>query len=96
MLFALQSFIHCLIFFVVVLHSHPVGTTCEHLGFSVALHMPTLVVVTKVDLCPAAQVEHTVHQLEQLLTSPGCSKVPFRISSESDVCTAAQAFNDNR
>ena len=85
-----------MLFNFLLLYTHPVGTTCEHLGFSVALHMPTLVVVTKVDLCPAAQVEHTVHQLEQLLTSPGCSKVPFCISSESDVCTAAQAFNDNR
>lgn len=72
-----------------------VGTTCEHLGLSVALAVPTFVVVTKVDLCSMEKVEHTLQQLEQLLSSPGCCKVPFRVASESDVCTAAQNFSEN-
>ena len=58
--------------------------------------MPTFVVVTKVDLCSEGQVERTVSQLEQLLSSPGCCKVPFKINNESDVCTAAQNFTHNQ
>lgn len=69
-----------------------VGTACEHLGFSVALHVPTVVVVTKVDLCQREEVERTVKQVEELLKSPGCTMAPLRIGTKSDVCTAAQVF----
>ena len=61
-----------------------------------ALSMPTFVVVTKTDLCSESQVDHTVHQLEELLSSPGCCKIPYTIRSASDAYTAAQNFSDNR
>lgn len=73
----------------------PVGTTCEHLGLSMALRMPVLVVVTKEDLCSPTQVERTLAHLEELLKSPGCCKVPLRVNSDSDACTAAQKFITN-
>ena len=75
-----------------ILFSSKVGTACEHLGFSVALRMPTVVAVTKVDLCQREEVERTVKQVEELLKSPGCTMAPLRISTRSDVCTAAQVF----
>ncbi len=77
------------------LSSPTVGTTCEHLGFSMALHMPTFVVVTKVDLCSPARVERTLAHLEELLKSPGCCKIPLRVNNDSDACTAAQKFTTN-
>ncbi len=72
-----------------------VGTTCEHLGISIALRMPVLVVVTKVDLCSPTIMERTLTHLEELLKSPGCCKVPLRVNSDSDACTAVQKFITN-
>lgn len=74
----------------------PVGTTCEHLGFCIALHVPTLVVVSKVDLCSQQLVEQTVAQMEELLMSPGCKKTPRVIKSENDAYTTAQQLNELR
>lgn len=79
---------------VVGANSGVVGTTNEHLELTVALKVPTFVVVTKSDLCSEAQAHHTIQQLEHLLTSPGCCKVPFVVKTEGDLCTAAQRFTD--
>jgi GTPase len=75
---------------------YTVGTTKEHLGFALALGVPTFVVVTKIDACRAAQVERTVHQLERTLKSPACRRVPMRIESDDDACTAASNFSIDR
>ena len=61
-----------------------------------ALQVPTFVVVTKADLCSPQQMNRTVEQLKQILIGAGCRKVPFRIESESDACTAAQRFTDEQ
>jgi len=73
-----------------------VGTTKEHLGFALALGVPTFVVVTKVDTCRATQVERTLRQLERTLKGPGCRKVPLRVETEDDAVTAATNFNTER
>jgi len=72
------------------------GTSKEHLGFAVALGVPTFVVVTKVDACRSAQVERTLHQLERMLKGPGCRRVPLRVETEDDACTAASNFHSER
>ena len=63
------------------------GTTKEHLGYALALGVPVIVVVNKVDLCPASSVERLLRQLETILKSPGCKKIPVRINSEDDAIT---------
>ena len=72
------------------------GTSKEHLGFAVALGVPTFVVVTKIDACRAAQVERALHQLERTLKGPGCRPVPLRVETEDDACTAASNFHSER
>jgi GTPase len=72
-----------------------VGTTCEHLGFCIALQLPILVVVTKVDLCTADQVESVLKQLEDVLTGSPCKKIPQRVTTEDHVYTTAQRFVQN-
>jgi len=72
------------------------GTSKEHLGFAVALGVPSFVVVTKTDACRAAQVEKTLHQLERTLKGPGCRRVPLRVDTEDDACTAASNFHSER
>lgn len=74
----------------------PVGTACEHLGFSIALGVPIFVVVTKADLCSPQQVQKILEQLERLLSSAGCNKVPYRVSTESDAYNAAQKFSNKK
>ena len=72
------------------------GTTCEHLGFCVALRLPMFVVVSKTDLCSKEQVDIVVKQLEEVLTNPGCNKVPRLVKTENDVYTIAQKISENR
>ena len=73
-----------------------VGTTKEHLGFALALGVPTFVVVSKIDACRAAQTERTLQQLERTLKGPGCRRVPLRVDTEDDACTAASNFHSER
>ena len=73
-----------------------VGTACEHLGFSIALDVPIFVVVTKADLCTPQQVQKILEQLERLLSSAGCNKVPYRVKTVSDAYNAAQKFSDKK
>jgi len=73
-----------------------VGTSKEHLGFALALGVPTFVVVSKIDACRAAQVERILHQLERTLKGPACRRVPLRVDTEDDACTAASNFHSDR
>nr|CAB3250080.1 GTP-binding protein 2 [Phallusia mammillata] len=68
------------------------GTTREHLGLAMALGVPIIAVVTKMDLCPTSVSDRACRQLEQLLTSAVCSKIPFRVRSEDDAYSAAAAM----
>lgn len=76
--------------------SFSVGTACEHLGFSIALDVPVFVVVTKADLCTPQQTERILEQLKTLLSSAGCSKIPYLVKSESDAYNAAQKFSKKK
>lgn len=53
-------------------------------------------VVTKIDMCRKFIIEKTISQLEKILKSPGCKKIPVRIESEDDAVTAAQNFDTHR
>ncbi len=61
-----------------------------------ALEVPTFVVITKSDLCSPEQMSHTMKQLEQTLSMTGRRKVPFKVTNESDACTAAQRFSETQ
>jgi GTPase len=57
--------------------------------------VPVFVVVTKIDKCRRYVLEKTVSQLEKILKSPGCKKVPLRIKDEDDAVTAATNFDSD-
>ena len=76
------------IFFVFV----AAGTTREHLGLAIALRIPLVVVITKTDLSSPEALNNTVTQLERILKSPGCNKVPIIVEDQDDVATAASNF----
>ena len=79
-----------------MLYYFSAGTTKEHLGFALALKVPVFVVVSKIDMCRKFMIEKTISQLEKILKSPGCRKIPVRINSEDDAITAAQNFDSDR
>ena len=41
-------------------------------------------------------IEKTITQLEKILKSPGCNKVPLRIKTEDDAITAATNFDTHK
>lgn len=77
-------------------HFVSAGTTKEHLGFALALGVPVFVVVSKVDQCRHILTERTVKQLEKILKSPGCKKIPVRIQSDDDAITCASNFDTEK
>ena len=50
------------------------GMSKEHLSVALALSIPVVVVVTKVDMTPPNVLEQTLKQLNKVLRSPGCRK----------------------
>jgi len=59
--------------------------TKEHLGIALALRLPVIVVVTKIDICPDEVRQQTMKQINKILKSSAARKFPCVISSESDV-----------
>lgn len=67
-----------------------IGTTREHLGVAVALRIPTVVVITKVDMVSEEQVTKALEDTEALLKLPGVSRIPLRVNSKDDLVVAAR------
>lgn len=73
-----------------------IGMTKEHLGLALALNVPVLVVVTKIDMCPPNILDATMKHLAKTLKSPGCRKIPMFIKNMEDVAVTAQNFVSER
>lgn len=73
-----------------------VGMTKEHLGITLALRVPALFVVTKIDMCPPHILADTLTQLKRLAKAPGCRKLPFMVRSMDDVVVCARNFAGNK
>lgn len=69
-----------------------IGMSKEHLSVALALSIPVVAVITKVDMTPANVLEQTVKQLVKILKSPGCRKVPVFVKNEGMSCELAQTF----
>ncbi|KIW33710.1 uncharacterized protein PV07_00538 [Cladophialophora immunda] len=68
-----------------------IGMSKEHLGLALALNVPVMVVITKIDICPPQILEQTITQLTRILKSPGARKIPVFIKTyEETVLTATQ------
>lgn len=73
-----------------------VGTTKEHLGVTMALRIPVMVVITKVDLCPPEILKQTLDQLRQILKSQSCQKIPILVRNLDDLMVCVQNFHSGR
>mmetsp|Transcript_5480 Transcript_5480/g.8095 ORF Transcript_5480/g.8095 Transcript_5480/m.8095 type:complete len:540 (-) Transcript_5480:23-1642(-) len=70
--------------------------TKEHLGLCLALKIPIIVIVTKVDLCPPNILKETMATIKKIFKLPGVRKLPFYIKSEKDLYTAADNISGGR
>ncbi|CAG2163370.1 unnamed protein product [Oppiella nova] len=71
------------------------GTTREHLGLALALDVPIVVVINKIDLTNNDSLSATLYQLEELLKSPVCKKIPVKVDTEDDVITCASRLTSD-
>ena len=65
------------------------GTSREHLGLCIALDVPMFIVINKIDTCSSAMTQHTIKNLERVLKSPGCRKIPVIVENVDDAVLAA-------
>ncbi|KAJ2524784.1 hypothetical protein GGI11_000567 [Coemansia sp. RSA 2049] len=72
------------------------GMAREHLGLALALGVPVMVVVTKIDMCPPEVLDTTLKQLTRVLRSSGCRKVPVAVGDMATVVLAAARFVSQR
>ncbi|KIV93964.1 hypothetical protein PV10_05134 [Exophiala mesophila] len=73
-----------------------IGMSKEHLGIALALNVPVMVVITKIDICPPQILEQTITQLTRILKSPGARKIPIFIKSHEETVLTATQFVSQR
>ncbi|KAL9101379.1 MAG: hypothetical protein Q9163_003360 [Psora crenata] len=73
-----------------------IGMSKEHLGIALALNVPVMVVITKIDICPPQILDQTITQLTRILKSPGARKIPVFIKSYVDTIETATQFVSQR
>jgi len=73
-----------------------IGMSKEHLGIALALNVPVMVVITKIDICPPHILEQTITQLTRILKSPGARKIPVFIKTHEETVETATQFVSQR
>ncbi|KAI3481666.1 hypothetical protein L1887_55799 [Cichorium endivia] len=73
-----------------------IGMSKEHLGIALALSVPVVVCITKIDMTPAHVLETTLKQLTKILKSPGCRKTPVFVNDVGQVVDSALRLESER
>ena len=73
-----------------------IGMSKEHLGIALALNVPVMVVITKIDICPPQILEQTINQITRILKSPGARKIPIFIKNKEECINTATQFVSQR
>lgn len=73
-----------------------IGMSKEHLGIALALNVPVMVVITKIDICPPQILEQTITQITRILKSPGARKIPIFIKNREECINTATQFVSQR
>jgi len=73
-----------------------IGMAKEHLGLALALNLPVMCVVTKIDMCPPNVLKETLSVLGKLLKSSGVKKIPLLVQEHKHAVIAAQNFCSER
>jgi len=70
--------------------------TKEHIGLSLALKLPLIIIITKIDLCPENKLKETVDSIHKILKLNGVKKIPFHIRNEEDVLNCSKNIIHDR
>jgi GTPase len=73
-----------------------IGMSKEHLGIALALNVPVMVIITKIDICPPQILQQTITQLTKILKSPGARKIPIFIKTREECVNTATQFVSQR
>ena len=73
-----------------------IGMSKEHLGIALALNVPVMVVITKIDICPPNILQQTITQLNKILKSPGARKIPVWVDDLQTCIQTAEQFVSRR
>jgi GTPase len=64
----------------------------EHVMLTKLLHVPLLIIITKIDIATSGQLGKTLEALMKLLKSPGINRVPVVIQNEDDLASSISAI----
>jgi len=81
---------------VVAANAGTVGTFKEHLGISLALKIPVIVCVTKIDIAPEPKLKETLNDITRILKLPGINQIPMIVKGEDDIVVAARHIRSGR
>ncbi|KAF9038291.1 P-loop containing nucleoside triphosphate hydrolase protein [Hymenopellis radicata] len=73
-----------------------IGMSKEHLSIALALSVPIVVCITKIDMTPANVMKDTVDQVVKILKSPGCRKQPVFVKSTEAAVEIATSFGKSK
>ncbi|KDR75898.1 hypothetical protein GALMADRAFT_140480 [Galerina marginata CBS 339.88] len=73
-----------------------IGMSKEHLAIALALSVPVVVCITKIDMTPPNVLAETVKQVVKILKSPGCRKNPVFVKSIETAVEIATSFGTER
>lgn len=66
--------------------------TKEHLFLCLSLHIPFVIIITKIDICKDRKevFQDTVQNVKKLIKAPGVGRVPYDVKTEGDVLNAVK------
>ncbi|KAF6761285.1 GTP-binding protein 1 [Ephemerocybe angulata] len=73
-----------------------IGMSKEHLAIALALSVPVVVCITKIDMTPPNVLAETIKQVVKILKSPGCRKTPVFVKSVETAVEISTTFGSDR
>ncbi|KAL4063525.1 P-loop containing nucleoside triphosphate hydrolase protein, partial [Scleroderma yunnanense] len=73
-----------------------IGMSKEHLAITLALNVPVVVCITKIDMTPPNVLAETTKQVTKILKSPGCRKTPVFVRSVETAIELSHTFAKNK
>jgi len=70
--------------------------TKEHIGLCIALKIPMVFIVTKIDICPENVLKETLDSINKILKLPGVRKLPYLVRNDEDVITCSKNIASDR
>jgi GTPase len=73
-----------------------IGMSKEHLAISLALSIPFIMCITKIDMTPENVMQKNIQEVVKILKSPGCRKTPVFVKSQEIAVELATCFAAER